>query len=88
MNFLDTDHLTVLRFGKGERFDRLIGRLSKSDNPLATTIVNLEEQMRGWLAAVAKEKTPERQVQAYRELAALFSRFVALEENALRFRPR
>ena len=32
-----------------------------------------EGDVDGWLAAIAKEKTPERQVQAYRELAALFS---------------
>jgi tRNA(fMet)-specific endonuclease VapC len=65
----------VLQIGKGERFDRLVLRLARSAEPLATTIVNVEEQMRGWLAALAKEKRPERQVKAYRELAELFERF-------------
>ena len=31
------------------------------------------------MAAIAKEKMPERQVQAYRELSALFGRFAAFE---------
>ena len=79
MTLLGTDHLTVLRLGTGERFTRLMVRLAKSGDPLATTVVNVEEQMRGWLAAIAKEKTPERQVQAYRELRALFSRFAPFE---------
>jgi tRNA(fMet)-specific endonuclease VapC len=73
---LDTDHLTVLQIGKGERFQRLILRLSQSPEQLATTIVNVEEQMRGWLAALAKERRPERQVSAYFQLADLFTRFV------------
>lgn len=76
MILLDTDHLTILRMGKGERFSRLMVRLASSGETLATTIVNVEEQMRGWLAALAKEKTPERQVTAYRELQELFARFV------------
>ena len=45
MILLDTDHLTVLRLGKGERFSRLMGRLAQSGDPLATTVVNVEEQM-------------------------------------------
>ena len=75
MILLDTDHLTVLRMAKGERFDRLVVRLAQSGEPHATTIVTAEEQMRGWLAALAKEKKPERQVLAYRELASLFAAF-------------
>jgi len=47
--------------------------------PLATTIVNVEEQMRGWLAALAKEKRPERQVSAYLQLAAVITRFARFQ---------
>ena len=47
MILLDTDHLTVLQIGQGKRFERLILRLSQSSESLATTIVNVEEQMRG-----------------------------------------
>jgi tRNA(fMet)-specific endonuclease VapC len=73
--YLDTDHLTVLFSGRGERFDRLVARLESSNEKHGTTIVCVEEQMRGWLAVLAKERKPERQVLAYRELAALFSRY-------------
>ena len=39
------------------------------------TIIAVEEQMRGWLATIAKERTAHRQVTPYRELAALFDFF-------------
>ncbi|HEX4613436.1 MAG TPA: type II toxin-antitoxin system VapC family toxin [Urbifossiella sp.] len=75
MILLDTDHLTVLHSGRGDRFTRLVVRLSEATESVGTTIVSVEEEMRGWLAAIAKERRPERQVMAYRELAALFDRF-------------
>ena len=37
-----------------------------------TTIVNVAEQMRGWLAAINKERQALRQVTAYQELGKLF----------------
>ncbi len=38
-------------------------------------MVNVEEQMRGWLAAIAKERLPRRQIAPYRDLAGLFDFF-------------
>ena len=75
MIVFDTDHLTVLQIGKGDRFDRLSSRLERSNETQSTTIVNVEEQMRGWLASIAKERNPERQIRVYRELVELFRRF-------------
>ncbi len=75
MILLDTDHLSVLNSGRGDRFSRLVIRLSAARDDFGTTIVSVEEEMRGWLAAVARERKPERQVMAYRELAALFDRY-------------
>ena len=43
--------------------------------PIGATIVSIEEAMRGWLAAIAKEKQFSRQISAYRELAELFTFF-------------
>jgi len=37
-----------------------------------TTIINIAEQMKGWLASVNREKKAIRQVTGYRELARLF----------------
>jgi tRNA(fMet)-specific endonuclease VapC len=75
---LDTDHLTVLKYRTSERAIRLTRRLtvaSADGTPVGTTVVNVEEQMRGWLAAIAKERTPRRQVAPYRDLAGLFDFF-------------
>lgn len=77
MILLDTDHLTVLQVRAGERYARLIVRLAESMEPLATTVVNVEEQARGWLAVITREKRIDRQVRAYGEFAELFERFRA-----------
>ena len=79
MILLDTDHLTVLQIGKGERFQHLVMKIAQSSEPLATTIVNVEEQMRGWLAVLAKERRMERQVRAYLELSEKFARFARFQ---------
>ena len=75
MNLLDSDHLTVLQFPTSPRAVRLTDRLDTAGVPSATTVVNVEESMRGWMAAIAKERKPRRQVFAYRELADLFDFF-------------
>ncbi len=76
MILLDTDHVTVLRSPGGERRTRLVARLALAvDEVLAIPVVGTEEVMRGWLAAVAKERQPRRQVFAYRELADMFRFF-------------
>ena len=75
MNLLDSDHLSVLQYPDSPRAVRLAARLSAAGTPPATTVVNVEEAMKGWMAAIAKEREPRRQVSAYRELAALFDLF-------------
>ena len=76
MIILDTDHLSVLRYKETQRAKKLVERMEKSkEKPLATTIVNVEEAMRGWMATLAKERLVERQISAYRELAELFEFF-------------
>jgi tRNA(fMet)-specific endonuclease VapC len=73
MIVLDTDHVTLLKYPANERSARLVERLKAvpADEVIGVGIVTIEEQMRGWLAAVAKERTAKRQVAAYRELANL-----------------
>lgn len=79
MILLDTDHLTVLQIPDSDRRDRLVAKLALSDEPIGTTIVNVEEQMRGWLASIAKERQPERQIRSYSRLADLFDFFADFE---------
>ena len=78
MIYLETDHLTVLKYRTSDRALRLTGRLtlaSAGGEVVGTTVVNVEEQMRGWLAAIAKERVPRRQIAPYRDLAGLFDFF-------------
>lgn len=54
MILLDSDHLTVLRFRGSERAERLRQRLrmaTAGGELIGTTIVNVEESMRGWMKA-------------------------------------
>lgn len=73
MIIVDSDHLSILRYHNSERALKLIARLDRAtEKPIATSIANDEEAMRGWLSAIAKERQIERQLSAYRELAELF----------------
>ena len=57
MYLLDTDHMSVLRYGGVEAL-RLTLRLSQiPENEIATCIVVYEEQMRGWIARSARGQT-------------------------------
>ncbi len=79
MILLDTDHLTVLKYTDSDRYAQLHGRLlAAAPELIGTTIVKVEEQMRGWLSAIAKERTLLRQITAYRELTDLFDFFAKL----------
>jgi hypothetical protein len=58
MYILDTDHLSVLDRG-GATASNLLQRLATVDpNAVATSIINYEEQMRGWMSYTAKAQTP------------------------------
>jgi tRNA(fMet)-specific endonuclease VapC len=78
MILLDSDHLTVLKYQGSDRYQRLTERLAAANDSVGTTIINAEEQMRGWLAVIAKERDIPRQVPAYRELTLLFEFFSRL----------
>jgi tRNA(fMet)-specific endonuclease VapC len=72
MILLDTDHLTILAFSGSEQRNRLRARMAASlDQDFATTIVNAEEQMRGWLAKINRLRTVHQQIPAYEHLLKL-----------------
>jgi tRNA(fMet)-specific endonuclease VapC len=81
MILIDTDHATFLKYPESERGHRLIERLNAlpASEVVGTTIITVEERMRGWLAVIAKEKTALRQVAGYRELAKLFDFYQEFE---------
>ncbi len=64
MLVLDTDHLTELGYATPPGV-RLRRRLEGATGDIAITIISAEEQLRGWLARIAKAKTIQEQVHAY-----------------------
>jgi tRNA(fMet)-specific endonuclease VapC len=69
---LDTDHLTLLKYPDSPRYTALTARMEASaDQDIGTTIISVEEQWRGWLAVIGREREVTRQVRAYLELLAL-----------------
>lgn len=76
MILFDTDHVSILRMPPSSRRSRLVERIALStDVSFGIPVVAVEETMRGWLAAIAKERTARRQVTSYRELGSLFRFF-------------
>lgn len=68
MLVLDTDHMSLLEWDSNSAA-RLRERLADCDErEVATTIVNYEEQVRGWMAYLAKSRSVVAQVEAYRRL--------------------
>ena len=76
MILLDTDHISPLQIASRRR-DALVARMALADETFGVTIVSIEEQMRGWLATIAKERQVARQVKPYFELGRLFTFFQA-----------
>lgn len=75
MLILDTDHLVEYQKGTSPAALQLKQRLSASGESHATTIVTVEELMRGWLAAIHRSRDPFQQVNAYSRLRRLFQFF-------------
>jgi len=50
MILLDTDHISILKYTDSERASRLVRRLRSEPTLqiIATSIISVEEQMRGW----------------------------------------
>jgi tRNA(fMet)-specific endonuclease VapC len=75
MLVLDTDHLTEYQKGTSAEAHRLKQRLDVSADSYATTIITVEEIMRGWMAAIRRILDPRQQINAYAKLRQLFRFF-------------
>jgi tRNA(fMet)-specific endonuclease VapC len=75
MLVLDTDHLTEFQKGTSPEAHRLKQRLADAAGTYATTIISVEEIMRGWMAAIRRIHDPRRQIKAYTKLRHLFRFF-------------
>jgi tRNA(fMet)-specific endonuclease VapC len=72
---LDTDVLSLVQRADGRAYDRLVDRLDAADDDVAVSIVSFEEQMRGWLAYIARSRTTNQQIEGYARLHALLEDF-------------
>ena len=74
---LDTDHISILKYREHPRCVRLNERLAAAatTEALATTIVSAEEQFRGWMAEIHRERDFHIQTTHYEKLAKMLSFF-------------
>jgi tRNA(fMet)-specific endonuclease VapC len=73
MLILDTDLVSLVQRGQGEAYQILLNRLEgiPEHETVYVTIVSFEEQTRGWLAQIAKARTKDLKLKAYRRLHVL-----------------
>ena len=76
MLVLDTDHVSALG-APSEAGLELLERIRESRQEAATTIVTVEEQLRGWLAEIHRLNDPHREILAYERLQRLINFFAA-----------
>jgi tRNA(fMet)-specific endonuclease VapC len=72
MILLDTDHLSVFTDERDPRHGLLNAHMEAAAEPVACTIVSVEEVLRGWLAIIHRLRDVHRQVPAYSRLRQLF----------------
>jgi len=79
MLILDTDLLSIIQRGSGEAYVRLNAWLETASDlhVIAVTVISLEEQLRGWLAHIAKARPLQRQIDAYVRLHAMVDDYAA-----------
>ena len=71
MLILDTDHFSEF-VRQSEIGKRLKQRLETADDDTAISVITLDEQARGWLAAIRQAKTGQQTISTYAKLQQLF----------------
>jgi tRNA(fMet)-specific endonuclease VapC len=88
MFVLDTDVLSILEWAAtSSAAQQLRDRLESLGGDVVTTIICLEEQMRGWMSALSAAKRMKEQIEIYRRLRQQFnnlckSRLIDFDELA------
>jgi tRNA(fMet)-specific endonuclease VapC len=76
---LDTDHLTAIQRRSEPACSNLQARLKRfSQATVCTSIINFEEQMRGWLSVIASATKTEEELSAYERPQALVGFFAEI----------
>ena len=76
MLVLDTDHLVELDRGSSQGA-ALQRKLEDAGDEVATTIISAEEQFRGWLAQIHRQRDPHEQIATYQRLQRRIAFFAA-----------
>ena len=83
MIVLDTDHLSFLAEPTSSQRRALIDRMIEAEVNLGEqffgTIISVEEQLRGWLAQIARNHVVHRQLSAYERLQRVVNFFATIE---------
>ncbi len=73
MILLDTDHLSILTNARASAYAALMGPIeAASSEAFGVPVIAAEEQCRGWLAEITRQRDADRQVLGYDNLAKLF----------------
>jgi tRNA(fMet)-specific endonuclease VapC len=76
MLILDTNHLVELDRGSAQGA-ALQRKLDDAGDEVATTIISAEEQFRGWLAQIHRQRDPHEQIATYQRLQRRIEFFAA-----------
>ncbi|MCX6929870.1 MAG: type II toxin-antitoxin system VapC family toxin [Verrucomicrobia bacterium] len=77
MIILDTDVLTIIQRRAGREYEKLADRLDLVEDEVVVSIISFEEQMRGWLAFIARAQSAVQQTTAYAKLYGLLEDFTS-----------
>src|SRR3972149_7170795 len=76
MIILDTDHVNVLQTPAHPQYAILSAKMKESGDPIfATTVISVEEQMRGWLATIHRSRKVHNQILYYTRLVGMIRFF-------------
>ena len=84
MILLDSDHVSILVDPRQSLRQKLRERLDHATDSVCLPVVVVEEQLRGWLAAVHRVRDPHQQIVPYLRLAKLvgfFSNWPVIDWN-------
>jgi tRNA(fMet)-specific endonuclease VapC len=77
---LDTDHMTMLEWSGRPDTERLRARLDElGEGRVVTTIISYEEQVRGWMAYLAKARSLADQIERFRRLRGQLRNYCDVE---------
>ena len=80
MIFLDSDYLSLLEWPEGVSARKILHALKDYEaQDVATTIVNFEEQMQGWIEAIRSHKEVRRQIDKYRRMRRSLRSYCSVE---------